>query len=60
MGKNIGSSITRKIGGRYSQKLMGHAELSATDALRSKGPDHRTLQRQFQVRDNKPSGSKRP
>ena len=34
MGKIIGKNISKALNGKYSQKLLDHAEQSATDALR--------------------------
>ena len=34
MGKFIGKNISKGLNGKYSQKLLDHAEQSATDALR--------------------------
>ena len=34
MGKIIGKNISKGLNGKYSQKLLDHAEQSATDALR--------------------------
>ena len=33
MGKNSGKNISKKLSGRYSQKLLDHAKQSATDAF---------------------------
>ena len=35
MGKNFGKNISKKLRGRYSQKLLDHAKQSATDAFKT-------------------------
>ena len=35
MGKNIGNNISKNAIGKYSQKLLDHANQSATDALKN-------------------------
>ena len=35
MGKNIGNNISKKLRGKYGQKLLDHAKQSATDSLKS-------------------------
>ena len=35
MDKNIGKNISKKLSGEYSHKLLNHAKLSATDALKT-------------------------
>ena len=32
MGKNIGKNLSKNLSGKYSQKLLDHAKISATDA----------------------------
>ena len=34
MGKNIGKNISKNLSGKYSQKLLGYAKKSETDALK--------------------------
>ena len=34
MGKNIGKNISKNLSGKYSQKLLDHAEQSVADAHR--------------------------
>ena len=33
MGENIGKNVSKKLGGKYSLKLLDHGKQSATDAL---------------------------
>ena len=33
--KNIGKNTSKKLGGKYSQKLLDHAKQSATDAIKT-------------------------
>ena len=35
MCKNIGKNISKSLSGKYSQKVLGHAKQSATDALKT-------------------------
>ena len=35
MGNNIGKNISKNLSCKYSQKLLGHAEKSATDAVKT-------------------------
>ena len=35
MGKNFGKNISKNLPGKYSQKLLDHAEQSATDAFKT-------------------------
>ena len=35
MHKNLGKNIGKKANGKYSQKLLGHAKQSTTDALKN-------------------------
>ena len=35
MGKNIGKNISKNLNGKYSQKLLDHTKLSATDTLKT-------------------------
>ena len=35
MGKNIGKNISKSLKSKYSQKLLDHAEQSATDAFKT-------------------------
>ena len=35
MGRNIGKSISKNLSSKHSQKLIDHAKLSATDALKT-------------------------
>ena len=42
MGKNIGKNINKNLSSKYSWKLLDHANLSATDALKT--ASKRTIQ----------------
>ena len=46
MGKNIGKNISKNLIGKYSQTLLDHAKISATDSLKT------SLQSYF-YKDNK-------
>ena len=35
MGKSVGKSMSKNVSGEYSQKLLDHAEQSATNALKT-------------------------
>ena len=35
MGKNIVKNMSKRVSGKYSQKLLDHAKQSATDALKT-------------------------
>ena len=35
MGENIGENISKKLRGKYCQKLLDHAKQSATDTLKT-------------------------
>ena len=35
MGKNIGKNISKNLSSKYGQKLLNHAKLSATDAIKT-------------------------
>ena len=35
IGKNICKNISKDLGGKYSQKLLDHAKISATNALKT-------------------------
>ena len=35
MGKNIGKNISQSLNSKYSQKILDHAEQSATDAFKT-------------------------
>ena len=35
MGKDIGKDISKNVSGKYSQKLLDHAKLTETDAIKT-------------------------
>ena len=55
MGKNIRKNISKKLSGKYSQKLLDDAKQSATDALKtfSKRVIQKPAEATFDLIDNK-------
>ena len=43
MGKSVGKSMSKNVSGEYSQKLLDHAEQSATNALKT--PSKKVIQK---------------
>ena len=56
MGQDIGKNISKSLSGKYSQKLLGHAIKSATDAFKTSSK--RIIQKTAEATDVKNTGNK--